>query len=1389
MHNPSAGDGAEHLPLKERWRRLRAAYRMANLASHHLLGFALKAVVLAYLLFGALILFLRYAILPNIDVYKGDIERLASRAVGNPVTITRIYASWRGVHPSLFLGDVLVKDKQGRPVLSLPSVSATLSWWSLPALEPRFDSLEIIRPDLAVRRGPDGAFYVAGIRIEPGTGGQGRGGDWVLKQRAIVIREGRVHWSDELRGAPTLDLDNVTMALRNVWNHHEFALRATPPAALARPLDVRANFAHPRFAARISDMTRWKGELYADLRDTDLAAWKPYLDYPFALKQGFGSVRTWIALDRARLAGFTADVGLAGVSAQLGPDLPPLDLVRMQGRISAREEIAPGADEAAGKPTFGALGHTVTLENLAVQDADGTVLPPMSMSETWRPAKGKTPESTRFTARMLDLATIARLAEQLPLSAQQRQMLDDFAPRGRLVDFSAEWSGRYPQLASYRVKGQVAGLSLKAQPARPGQPATASAPAVAPAPAVPGVDNLTGSVDATDRGGSIMLDSSAIVLQLPGYFDAPAMAFDRLRLAAHWSFEKSQQFLFQVDAMDFTQGGFTGALKGKHQMPLAAGQGLGTADFELRLDGFQVNRVGAFLPLRTPASLRAWLTHALEDGVLRDGVVRVRGDLAHFPFKAGTPDAAKGDFRADGKIENGRLNYVPDETGRDGKGPLWPQADKINGSIVFDRARMEIRGDTARTLGVGLSKVKAVVPDLLADDLMLDIDGNAAGPLNEYLKYVAASPVLEWIGNFTEDARAGGNARLGLKLHIPLGHPHDTKVAGALQLLNDEVVLFPELPAVQAAVGRVEFTERGVNLAGVGGNFLGGPLSVTGGSQHDGSILVKLAGSATADGLRRAYAAPVMQRLAGHFSGGTRFTGQVLVRERAAQVTVDSSMSGVGMDFPAPLRKAPGDALPVHFALTSLPSTDPNVARDELRLSVGSTMSARYLRSKTGKGPWTVVRGGIGVNNPAPEPDSGLTLNVSLRTLNVDQWTGLGAALAGPPSAARGRVSDSGPDLAQYVVPDVTAARANELIITDRKLDDVVVGATHGKNVWQASINARQIEGYLTWNEAPGGAGLGKVTARLAALDIPESAASEVKDLFEGEKGGAVTQIPALDVVAERFVLFNKELGRLELQAQNSLAAAGREWRINKLALDNADGELDATGRWVNREGRNSTTLNFKLGITDAGKLLDRLGFPETLRRGKGKMEGEVAWNGLPYALDTPSLSGKISLDVGAGQFLKKDPGAAKLLGVLSLQMLPRLLKLDFHDVFSEGLAFDGITANAVINRGVLKTDNLKMHGVAATVLMDGTADIANETTNLHVVVIPEFNLGTGPLVYALAVNPVVGIGSFLAQLFLRAPVMKALTYQMQVTGPWKEPVVTKLDHNTPAAPPKKETP
>jgi uncharacterized protein YhdP len=211
MHNPEpqaeqqseqergSSHAHAHPALAERWSRARACYRYANLASHHLLGFTVKAGLLVYFAFMLLFLALRYAILPNIDMYKPDIERAASRALGNQVSISRIYASWRGLHPNLYLGDVRLRDRDGRQLLALPSVSATLSWWSVAAAEPRFDILEINRPELDVHRDSDGVLYVAGVRIDPNKKGDGGGADWLLRQREIVIREGRLSWTDQLR--------------------------------------------------------------------------------------------------------------------------------------------------------------------------------------------------------------------------------------------------------------------------------------------------------------------------------------------------------------------------------------------------------------------------------------------------------------------------------------------------------------------------------------------------------------------------------------------------------------------------------------------------------------------------------------------------------------------------------------------------------------------------------------------------------------------------------------------------------------------------------------------------------------------------------------------------------------------------------------------------------------------------------------------------------------------------------------------------------------------------------------------------------------------------------------------------------------------------------------
>lgn len=1359
------------------WRAIRACYRYLNIATHHLLGTVFKLVVLAYFLFCTLILTLRYAVLPNIDHYKGDVEQIASRTLGRPVTITTIYASWQGLRPNLFLGGVAIHDKDGREALRLPGVSATLSWLSVLVGDVRLYTLEVSRPDMDIQRDKDGKLFVAGIPVQTGgEDGDSKGADWILSQREIVIREGRLRWNDYRRGAPELALDGLNFVLHNAWRQHQFALKATPPENVSAPLDLRANFSHPHFAGKISNVTQWRGEVYADLQNTDLAIWKTYIDYPIEVQQGKGAVRAWLSFDRAKVADFTADLMLANVQARLRPDLPPLDLQRVSGRVSVREDYDKSV--AQGTPTFGTRGHAISLTDFSLETRDGMVLPMTTISENYTPATRDRPEKTEINARLLDLRTLANFAERLPLPAAQRQMLADFSPRGQVHDFSAQWQGSYPDISAYRIRGQFIDLAMNAQAARPARPKGPKTPAQAAVPAIPGFENLTGTVDASDHGGSFSIDSRKIKFNMPGYFADPVMAFDQLDMRASWAFQEKDQLLLDVGKMEFVQGGLSGSLSGKHLMPLTPqhGKPLGTIDLTGSITGFEMKNVGRYLPLQTPEHLHHWLTGALEGGTLRDVNIRLKGDLADFPFHPAKPgDKPKGEFKVAGKIDRGRLNYAPAKFGKDGVSPFWPVLEDIKGTIVFDRTRMEIKAD-ARTHGTTASNVTAVIPDLAVHDMLLEIDGNVSGKLQNFVQYTIDSPVYNWIGQFTEETKADGDAKLALKLQLQLAHMIDSKVQGSLQFAENDMTLQAGIPQLLRTSGKLEFNERGFNLNGIRSTFLGGQVALSGGTQRDGMTVIRADGNVSSEGLRKTYATAAMQRLAGHINGSTRYAATISVKKQRPEIIVESSMQGIALDFPAPLQKAANDSLPLRFELLALPTED-GLLRDEMHMSLGTAISARYLRQKAAEknAEWRVLQGGIGVNVPAPQPDSGLIANVSLKSLNLDAWRRLVGTVVGggQPSGTAPTAGDT-LNIAQYIEPEVLAARATELIVMDKKLDHVVVGASHQKGVWQANIDSDQASGYLTWNESPSGRGLGKVTARLASLIIPKSAASDVTELLEGKSDAA--QLPGLDIVAEDFELFGKKFGQLQLTANNVRASAAREWRISKLSIVNGQAELKATGKWSSKDGDSVSNLNFSLEMEDAGKLLDRFGYANALRGGKGRMDGDLSWKGLPFALDIPSLSGQFSLNLASGQFLKVDAGAAKLLGVLSLQSLPRRLTLDFRDLFSEGFVFDGVTGTVVIAQGVARTDNFKMRSTLATVLMDGSADVAHESANLHAVVIPEINAGGASVVYALAVNPVIGVGSFLAQLFLREPLMRAFTHEYKITGPWKEPVVTKMD-------------
>jgi uncharacterized protein YhdP len=256
------------------------------------------------------------------------------------------------------------------------------------------------------------------------------------------------------------------------------------------------------------------------------------------------------------------------------------------------------------------------------------------------------------------------------------------------------------------------------------------------------------------------------------------------------------------------------------------------------------------------------------------------------------------------------------------------------------------------------------------------------------------------------------------------------------------------------------------------------------------------------------------------------------------------------------------------------------------------------------------------------------------------------------------------------------------------------------------------------------------------------------------------------------------------VDAHNAGSDRNNSWQVKRLQIDNPDGHISGTGQWQREPGSQGRRMSLAvaLDMVNCGNLLGRFGMAGALKNGSGKLTANLSWLGSPFAIDYRSLSGDLHLTLDKGQFLKVDPGVGRLLGVMSLQSLPRRISLDFRDIFSQGFAFDTIRASALISKGVLTTHDFKMNGVDASVLIEGDTDLQAVTQNLHVLVLPEINAGSASVVYALMANPAIGLGTFLAQWLLRHPLAKIFSYEYDVTGSWADPPVRRPERPKPAA-------
>ncbi|PTD95019.1 YhdP family protein [Pseudothauera lacus] len=1250
----------------------------------------LMVAVVAYFCAAGLFLVLREVVMPRIGEYRPQIAAALGKAIGLPLEIEQISADWSGLRPRFHLGGLTVSERDGSAALRFERVDATLAWSSLLRLRPHFHRLEILAPQLAVRRDAAGRFFVAGMPVDPAAPG-GDTLDWLLAQREIVIRDAAVTWSDDLRGAPELRLEELAFRLDRKGGRYRFGLSAQPPAALASRLDLRGDLVSVRPGSR----GEWVGQLFIGLDHAELGAWTAWLDYPVELS-GSGGLRAWIGVDGEREARLSANLALDGVSTRLGEGLPVLELATLRGHLTVLR--SPG-------------GTTVQTRGLALQTGDGVVLEPVDVDLTVR-GTVEAPSGGAFRVNRLDFAALARLAAHLPLAPAVRERLAAFDPRGHASAVRLEWQGPPEQLQRWTLAAAFDNIGLAAQGA------------------LPGIGGLSGEVDGNERSGRFRIAGRDTWLDLPAVFAEPRLVLSVLQAEGGWT-QRDGRLELALDNASFENPDASGSASGRYWPKAGEAGEIDLSARLLRADGPAVWR---YMPLVVNQDTRTWLRRSIVGGSAPEARLRLRGDLERFPFR----DGADGQFLVTARIAGARLEYAEG----------WPAIEGIDGELRFEGASMTVTAERGRVFGVRLSGVRADLPDLeAAGGEVMSIRGRAGGPTADFLRFIANSPVRKRVDGLTDAMRAEGTGTLDLALVMPLRHVVDTTVEGSYRFGDNRLWLLPGMPALEGAAGTLRFTGSTLEIPQASGRLFGQPLRLTATTGAEGAVRFEARGGLSVAALQRDFDWPLLA----HLSGTTAWQADIDLRRDGSTVSIRSALDGIAASLPEPFNKSARQSWPLLIGFDSRERGERQLIRAEL----GDRLTLSVERRATPLG-WAVARGGLGINTALRSAADGVMISAHVDELDLDAWR----------RALRGN-GGGGQEMPALALAGIEL-KAGRLQVYGQRLNMVDLSAAAVGGDWRGQLDSREASGRFDWR----GAGDGALHARLRHLRLGLGGGGDA----EGAEDDALRRLPAVDLVVDDFVLRDKELGRLQVLARNR----NRQWELETLALANADGELQGSGVW--RGGaRPLTRLDFSIRSDNVGALLGRLGYADALRDGKAELSGEVDWQGSPLKVDYHSLDGKLVLSVEDGQFKRLEPGVGRLLGVLSLQALPRRISLDFRDVFSEGFVFDRINGNIAIDDGVMRTEDFSIRGPAARIALRGSVDLEAETQDLRVTVQPTLSESIAIGAAAGLINPVAGVVTYIAQKALSDPFEKLLAFDYAITGSWSEPRVDKLTGARPA--------
>ena len=851
--------------------------------------------------------------------------------------------------------------------------------------------------------------------------------------------------------------------------------------------------------------------------------------------------------------------------------------------------------------------------------------------------------------------------------------------------------------------------------------------------ATPGIDGISGHVSATENSGTIEFRTEAFSLDWPSLFREVVEGESLTGDVVWWQ----SRDIVRIFSGDLGVGVLGHEASTSFALELPGDRRSATLDLRTELPAVDLVSAKGYLPTKImPESVVTWVDRAVVGGQARDIELEVFGPLASFPF-----DAGDGRFRVAAAIENTSLDYMQD----------WPVADGIDGWIEFVNAGF-LAGASGQTLSNRTENLAISIPDMRRPTLGLEVD--TEGTLANVVEYLRAAPLIaERLGpGFERIEIRSGSGSISALLKLPLNNLSAFDLDAELKITEGTLAVRGFTPTVSEINGVMVAEEDTVSADGIDGVFLGGPITAALMSTDQAGYRAELTveGETSAGALAESFDLSPVDWL----DGQTLWRGRLMLpaldplASMPPRISIESNLAGVALRLPEPLAKEPGEATNLSLDLRFASSN-----RLEVAGNLGATrrFAMQFQVDDDGLG---FTRGAVefGGGEPQLPVRTGILVGGQIETLDLDQWFDLREA------------TDIGRAGAQFRDADVDVSSFHAF---GQQLGETSLRVERAAAEWQIEVDSEAIAGLIVVPR--GSAGREPIVAGMSRLYLAGPGEHELADVDPRSLRG-------IRIEAAEFGFGNRQLGRLSAIVET----VPQGLVLTQFQSQTENFQTQATGSWLTRARGSRTTINAEILSTDVEAALAELGLDPVIEGESATVNASVHWDSAPTAEWLDHLNGDVGLLVETGTLREVDPGAGRVVGLMSIAALPRRLLLDFRDVFEQGFAFDEIGGNFSIIDGNAYTNDLKFGGPAAEIGVVGRTGLRDHDYQQQVVVTAEPG-NMLPTVGGLLGGAGVGAALLIFTRLFKEPLKGIGRASYCLSGDWEAPAVDLISDEEPA--------